>query len=759
MELFTVVFPSPPNRLTGPLEQFVSDRALRRRFGMRIVAAFVAIIFAISLLKVPTTYAQSKKTRRVLILDDLGIVSSPGFAEVDQSVFAGLQKSPYQIEVYYESLEITLFPDEDSQQRLREELIRKYSDRKPDLIVAAGLESLKLVAQSREKFLGNTAIIFCGVLELPDWIRRDPYITGVVGSLHPDRTLDEALQLLPDTKNVVVVGGMGRFDVSFENVARQAFHNYESKLEFTYLTDLSMPALLEKLSHLPSHTIVYHAAMTRDAAGDRFISSTQALPLITTAANAPVFVVDDVDLRGADGGAVGGDLVNWADDGRVAGEMAVRILNGEKPQELSVITSSDAYMFDWRALKRWGIKESALPPGSIVLNRQPSFWELYKQYVLVAIFLLLAQTAAILGLLWQRARRRKSEAELRRSEEKFAKSFRQSPLAITIVRMNDGCYVDVNETFESQTGWTRNEIIGRTPTDIGLWVDEDQRFAFQKQLLAKGNVRDLEVRVRGKDGQVRTALASAEVIEVNGEPCALSVVADISERKEAEEVISSFGRKLIEAQEVERTRIARELHDDINQRLAMVAVNLKTVKQELSHSEVKVSQRIDQVCAYVSGLESDVQALSHRLHSSKLEYLGLEAAASGFCREISVQQNLKIEFHSESVPESLPNDVSLCLFRILQEALHNGIKYSGVREFQVTLKGIWNEVQLIVRDSGIGFDPNNASHFNGLGLISMKERVRLVKGQLSIDSNPQDGTTILARVPLDSRAGSAGAVA
>src|SRR5262249_11164851 len=149
----------------------------------------------------------------------------------------------------------------------------------------------------------------------------------------------------------------------------------ESKLEFTYLTYLAMPALLERLRHLPSDTIVYHTAITQDAAGERFIDSAQSVPLVASAANAPVFVMDDVDLRG---GTVGGDLVNWADDGRIAAEMAVRVLNGERPEGIPIVTSSDSFMFDWRALQRWGLKPSSLPQGSIVLFREPSVWERTK---------------------------------------------------------------------------------------------------------------------------------------------------------------------------------------------------------------------------------------------------------------------------------------------------------------------------------------------------------------------------------------------
>src|SRR5262249_21772900 len=144
--------------------------------------------------------------------------------------------------------------------------------------------------------------------------------------------------------------------------------------------------------------------------------ATQSVPLVVEAANAPVFVMDDVDFKG---GGLGGDLVNWAEDSRIAADLAVRILNGEKPEDIPIVGSNDAYMFDWRGLQRWGLKESNLPPGSIILNKPPSLWEAYRRYILAGIFVILAQAVAILALLWQRATRRKTETALRESEERF----------------------------------------------------------------------------------------------------------------------------------------------------------------------------------------------------------------------------------------------------------------------------------------------------------------------------------------------------
>ena len=693
----------------------------------------------------PSVDAQLKDVRRVLILNDLGIISSPGFAEIDRAVLAGLQESHYQIELYQESLDLTLFPDEVS--RFREGFVRKYSDRKPDVIIAAGSASLQFIAKTQDGFLRNVPIIFCAILgQIPE-TRPDMLLTGVLGRLRPEETLNAALHLVPDTKHVVVVGGMGKFDLGWEAIAKQSFHDYEARMDFTYLNDLTMPALLERLRHLPRNTIVYHTAMTQDAAGDRFIDSTQSVPLVVNAANAPVFVMDDVDLNG---GAVGGDLVNWADDGRVAAEMAVRVLNGEKPQDLPVVTSKNTYMFDWRALKRWGMKESDLPPGSIVLNRQPGFWQLYKRYVLVAIFVLLAQSAAILGLLWQRKRRRKTEAELRRSEEKFSKSFRHSPLAISLMTAKDDRYIDVNETFEELTGWTHGEVTGRSPRDIELWVDSDKRIAFVQQLLEKGNVRDLEVQIRRKDGQIRTTLGSSELIDFGGEPCGLSVFTDITERKQAEKALANVSRRLIDAQEQERTRIARELHDDINQRIAMLSIELDGVQRSISGSDLDTSMRIKGLQGRLSDIGLEVQTISHRLHSSKLEYLGLAVACRSFCHEVAERHKVKVDFTAEDVPLRLSPDISLCLFRVLQEALNNAIKYSGVQDFEVKLHCTGDEIQLTVRDRGIGFDVDKAMNGEGLGLISIRERAGLVRGTVSITSKPMGGTQITVRVPLGS---------
>jgi PAS domain S-box-containing protein len=735
-----------------------SQPILRRSRGPGWPAQTLVLLLASCFLLQVSSHAQVREVRRVLFLTDLGTPASPGFTEVEQAVFTALQKSPYQIEFYHESMEVTLFPGEVSQRGLREEVTRKYSDRKPDMIIAAGSASLTFIAESHEKFLQDAPIIFCAILgEIPD--RRNPemHFTGVLGKLHPEETLNAALHLLPGTKHVVVTGGMGKFDARWEAIARQSLHDYESKLEFTYLTDLSMPALLERLRRLPSNTIVYHTAISQDAAGNRFIDAAQSVPLVTGAASAPVFVMDDVDFRA---GAVGGDLVNWADDGRVAGEMAVRVLNRERPQDIPIATSNHTYMFDWRALKRWGLNEKNLPAGSVVFNRQPAFWELYWRYVITGVSILLAQALIILALVWQRARRRKAETELGDSQSRLEGIVESAMDAVIAIDERQRIVV-FNNAAEKMFGCPMGDAIG---SSIDRFIPEPFHEAHRENVRHIGDASPTTrrrtgassalwgLRANGKEFPVESAISHTRA---GGKKLFTVIVRDITEREQAEEALSTVSRRLIEAHEEERKWIARELHDDISQRMAMLAVSLGTLSQDPPASKREVSRRVGEVNEQLGNIASDIQALSHRLHSSKLEYLGLVSAARGFCRELSDQQNVEIAFQSQAIPKNLPQEISLSIFRVLQEALQNAVKYSGVRRFEVSLTGALNEIELTVRDSGVGFDPEKALDGHGLGLTSMKERLKIVDGHLAIDSKPLSGTTIHARVPLSPIARSA----
>ncbi len=580
------------------------------------------LLFAVVIFLLTQTIASNaqKPIRRVLIFNDFGSISSPGIALLDQAIATGLETTPYQIELYNENIESTLFPDEASQQRIRDWYREKYSDRKPDVIITVGPASLRYMLESHSRSFPNTPIIFCGTTEeMVQHLKLDADFTGVFGVPQPENTLLAALKLQPGTRHVFVTGGVGGFDRDLEAIAKESFRNYQSKLEFTYLTELDMPSLLERLKHLPSDSIVYHTAMTQDAAGSRFIDSAQSVPLIVSAANAPIYVIDDVDFGR---GTVGGNLISWEADGRAAATIVARVLNGAKPQNIPIVKNNNVYMFDWRTMRRWGLKEEDLPPDSTILFRELSIWERAKWYWISALFIILSLSALAIYLQFSR-----------------------------------------------------------------------------KQLRI------------AREGQMQ------------------------------------LSGLLIDSQEKERSRLAAELHDDFSQRLALLALGLEIAEEALPDSPQSAKQQLHELINSASEIGADIHTISHRLHSATLDKLGLVPGIGALCQEFKDWHGIEIDFSSEDIPKGVHSDVALCLFRIVQEALQNLKKHSGVVKAEVRLRRTGNRILVFIGDEGKGFDAR-ANGKPGLGIRSMTERAHLAGGHLKIYSEPGKGTRIEATVPI-----------
>jgi PAS domain S-box-containing protein len=339
-----------------------------------------------------------------------------------------------------------------------------------------------------------------------------------------------------------------------------------------------------------------------------------------------------------------------------------------------------------------------------------------------------------------------AEEAIRESEERFRLITNTAPVTLWMVDTDKECTF-VNQAWLDFTGRPLEAALGDGWADGIHPEDVKQGWDIYAKAFDRREPFQTEYRIRRHDGEYRW-VRDTGVPRYNSDGSFAGYIGsamDVTERKLAEEALSTIRQRLIEAQEEERAHLARELHDDINQRLALLITRLCALAQAASTTEGKRS--LEDVREDVVNLTKDIQALSHRLHPPRLEYLGIADAAAALCREISSQQGVEIRFQSESVPEDLPKRISMCLYRVLQESLQNATKHSSAEKIEVFLRGGVDQIELTIRDFGVGFNLEAATT-RGLGLTSMKERLKAVEGQLTIETKLQRGTSIGARVPL-----------
>jgi signal transduction histidine kinase len=297
--------------------------------------------------------------------------------------------------------------------------------------------------------------------------------------------------------------------------------------------------------------------------------------------------------------------------------------------------------------------------------------------------------------------------------------------------------------------------------DPDLWKKrihaEDREWVldYSSEEVQEGRNHEFDYRILAADGRTIWLRQAVNLVRQPGQPLHLAGISfDITELKHTQGQLQILGGRILKAQDEERSRIARELHDDIGQRLAFVTMDLGRLENTKTESVTHILGAIAEVKTQVSEISRDIAALAHDLHSHVLDSRGLVSASDEFCREVSARRNVSVKFRSESMPAHVPDTTSLALFRVLQEALQNAAKHSGATAFEVTLVGFPRSIELCVKDDGQGFDPKEALKGRGLGLTGMEERVKLLGGDFSIHTRPSGGTIIRARVPINSESGS-----
>ena len=529
--------------------------------------------------------ADAGRAKRVLMVHSFGS-SAPPFTTHSTAFETTLtQEMGNRVDLDEISLDNARYGQPDMEEPFVEFLLKRLAKWQPDLVVPIGSPAGRFVVKFRDRLFPGTPVIYTGMDRRtvpPDAITKNATLVGEDFDLAG--LVEDILQIAPDTTNIEVILGATLLERYWAIEFRRAFERFTNRVSFNFLNDLSFDQMLERLAKLPPRSFILLGLLLRDASGVTH-NEDDALQRLHAVANAPIngLYKNQLGL-----GIVGGRLHQGELQGVESASIAIRVLRGEPISNFPPkVIGTVGPQYDWRELQRWNISEDRLPPGSVIVFRQPTMWEQYIWYIIVALSIIAIQAAMIGNLLLHRARRRRAEADLKESYDRT------------------------------------QDLAGR----------------------------------------------------------------------------------LITAQEAERSRIASDLHDDVNQQLAGLSIALSNVKRQLQNGgDGTVQEEISRLQQRTIDLADVIRNLSHELHPGVLQHAGLAAALKGHCAEVGRQHAIEVTLSAVDGLDGIPQDVALCLYRVAQEALRNIAAHAGARKAQVTLRSTEEGLELVIADDGQGFD-------------------------------------------------------
>lgn len=613
-----------------------------RRTRMISLTVLAVTVFVIG---TPCASASAQvQAPRTVVTIHWGSESAPSTGRLDASIRKVLlAKTDPRINYFAEYLESEEFPPETASIALRDYIRQKFEGRHIDAVITVASAALQFALRYREDLFPGAPIVFLAVA-VPQVVvdRTGTGIAGVLNDTPFSETMELALNLHPSATRVFVIAQAPSVD-GYDKRIQSALSRFSTRVELSYIKEPTVPALLSAVKAVPSQSLILYTRYTPDEPAPNVYPDGIAR-LIAEASPVPVYTVSDLYLGS---GVVGGMMRAAEAAGARVGEIAGQILDGTPPDNIPITAVATVPMFDWRAVKRWGIAPSKLPAGSVILFRTPTAWEAYRWYIAGTIVVVTAQLLLITGLLTHRRRRHRAERIVRAREASLQASYDR---------------------------------------------------------------------------------------------------------------IRQLAGRLINAQEAARASLAQDLHDDICQRLAMVSTAIDRIKSTSGHIQDGDTQRSFAALARdTRATFESVRRLSHDLHPATLRVLGLVPALKSHCTEVSKRHNVQVTFTSEGDLQQVPDDVAVCFFRIVQEALRNGVVHGAAQRFTVSLTRSGHDIEMTVTDDGKGFSLDAVSRdTGGVGVVSMEERARAIGGTLHIVSGTERGTTIRLKAPLTpARRGSA----
>jgi PAS domain S-box-containing protein len=695
---------------------------------------------------------------------------------------------------FFEYLDLLPNPGPEYKKRLAELLHLHYSERKIDMIITLYNEALQfLLNEGRDIFpdVPVLALYKSPGIDLPKTNRRiiEHQVTyDMVG------TLEIALKLVPRAKRVYLVSGVYYSDKRLQNQARRDLKKWEGRLEFEYLSDMSLEQMLDKVSGVPPGSIIMYLSVLVDSAGKTY-TARNALQQISRVSQASVFGLYDILLGH---GIAGGSLVSFQLIGTRAGELALDILKGVKTPESipDVLDVPTVPMFDWQQLRRWKLSETALPEGSIVRNKEFTLWD-YRYYIIGALVFCLAETALIIFLIVQRRRKKVAEEGMRQKQEELDQFFNVSLDVLGIASM-EGYFLRLNPAAESILGYTREEVMSKPFLDFVHPDDLDRTREAISALASQQKLFSFENRYQCKDGTYRW-------LEWSASPAGNLIYAaarDITERKRAEEELRKYRERLEEMikERTEELVMARDEAEVASRAKSTFLANMSHELRTPLNSILGIAQLMERDAGFSSQHRDSLKILSRsgyyllELINDVLEMSKIEAGKTApdttsfdprsflgdleeMTRVRADQKGLELLFeYKTNLPEYIESDLRK-LRQILINLLSNAIKYT--EKGRVTLRvgckqdtegtptakpGSEARLEFEIEDTGIGIAPEDmqrifdpfvqvnpgraAREGTGLGLTLSRMFIELLGGEITIRSQVGRGSTFAFHIPV-----------
>ena len=687
-----------------------------------------AALLVVLLLLWPLSAVARGETRHVLVLSSSERPFAPqsGFADALVRDLIRSSREPIQfVEVAVQAARASgEAPGASVAQRIRS----AFGDARLDLVVTIGGPAATFAQQFRQGLFPATPMVIAGVdrrfVENGTFTDNE---TTVATQHDPARMIDEILRLLPETRSVMVVVGASQVEQFWLQEMKREFHRFDDRLQFSWTNELSYAEIVERARTMPPHSAVFFAILALDGKGEPRTEG-DTVKSLHTVANAPMFA-----LYGMGSGIVGGPLLSTDELSRTTAQVALRVLAGESPGGIMMpVQRNGQPTYDARELRRWKIDESRLPLASVVLFREPTTWERNGRPIALGAVLGGIPVVAIV-LLVGVIKRRRAQTHQPVATAVLTPALPDAPVRVWTAGP-DGRRVEAGHAPGA----------GHHDSWLALVHPEDVERCREiyRRALERREPFQMEYRICEAGGVERWILDTG-LVRFSGEAFEgyVGSAVDITRLGRARAELSSLSRHLIQEHERQRAALADRLHEDVCQRMVALTLRLHTLQDAAPDAEVA------DIRDTLASLVAEVAAVSDSAHR-QIRLLGLTTAGRLFCENLAARHDVAIHFEDDGVPDDLSSDIALALFRVLEEATVNAVVHFSAREVWVSVRGTAAEVRLHIVDRGVGFDTQRAVPDGGVGLIAIRERLKLVNGDSLIVSSPGEGTRVEAWVPL-----------